>query len=85
MNGMSFYFVKATDRDFHSPVVKTSPSNAGIVGSTSGRGAKITHALKWKQNKTKQKNQNINNTNNTVTNNKYCKKWSTLKKKPQKT
>ena len=53
------------------PVVKTSPSNAGNVGSVRGQGAKITHALKpkTKQNKTKQKKTNtINNRSNTVTN-----------------
>ena len=31
------------------PVVKTSPSNAGDVGSVSGWGAKIPHAL-WSKN-----------------------------------
>ena len=39
------------------PVVKTSPSNAGNVGSVRGQGAKITHALKPKQtNKQTKKN-----------------------------
>ena len=44
-------------RDFPgSPVVKTSPSNAGGAGSIPGRGAEIPHAscpknqnIKWKQ------------------------------------
>ena len=41
-------------RDFPgSPVVKTSPSNAGGAGSIPGLGAKISHVLR-------QKNQNIN-------------------------
>ena len=41
-------------RDFPgSPVVKTSPSNAGDVGSIPGWGAKIPHALQpEEQNKT---------------------------------
>ena len=42
------------------PVVKTSPSNAGNVGSVRGQGAKITHALKpKKKNKTNKKKQTI--------------------------
>ena len=36
------------------PVVKTSLSNAGGVGSIPGQEAKIPHALWQKQNKTKQ-------------------------------
>ena len=36
-----------------SPVVKTSPSNAGGAGSIPGQGAKIPHALRPEnQNKT---------------------------------
>ena len=46
-------------------MVKTSPCNAGGVGSIPGRGAKIPHASLTKK---KKKNQNINNRNNTVTN-----------------
>ena len=38
-----------------SPVVKTLPSDAGGVGSISGRGAKIPHALWPKNLKVKQK------------------------------
>ena len=37
-------------RDFHgSPLVKTSLSNAGGVGSIPGWGAKIPHALRLKK------------------------------------
>ena len=47
---------KPKGRDFPGcPVVKTSPSNAGGVGSIPGGVAKIPHAS-WP------KNQNINNT-----------------------
>ena len=43
-------------RDFPGgPVVKTSPSNAGGVGSIPGRGAKIPHALRPKNQHIKQK------------------------------
>ena len=42
-------------------MVKNSPSNAGGVGSTPGREAKIPHVLQAK-------NSNINNRNNIVTN-----------------
>ena len=45
-----------------SPVVKTSPSNAGGVGSIPGQGAKIPHAL-WP------KNQNIKQKQ-------YCNKFN---------
>ena len=37
------------------PVVKTSPSNAGGVGSISGWGAKVPHALGPKNQNIKQK------------------------------
>ena len=37
------------------PVVKTSPSNAGGVGSKLGQRAKISHALQPKNQDTKQK------------------------------
>ena len=37
------------------PVVKTSPSNAGDVGSIPGRAAKIPHALQPKHQNIKQK------------------------------
>ena len=43
-------------------MVKTSPSNAGDVGSILGRGAKITHALGLKNQNIKQKQ--------------YCEKFS---------
>ena len=37
--------IKVGCRDFHGgPMVKTSPSNAGGVGSIPGQGAKIPHA-----------------------------------------
>ena len=43
-------------RDFpHGPVVKTPPSNSEGVGSIPGRGAKIPHALKPKNQNIKQK------------------------------
>ena len=35
-----------------SPVVKTSPSNAGGAGSIPGRGVKIPHASQTQKNKT---------------------------------
>ena len=54
-----------------SPVVKSSPSRAGVMGSIPGLGAKILHAL-WP------KNQNINNIENVVTNSeKTLKRHST--------
>ena len=37
------------------PVVKTSPSNAGGAGSIPGRGAKIPHALRPKNQNIEQK------------------------------
>ena len=37
------------------PVVKTSPSNAGGVGSIPGRGDKIPHALRPEKQNIKQK------------------------------
>ena len=37
------------------PVVKTLPSNAGVAGSIPGRGAKIPHASRPKNQNTKQK------------------------------
>ena len=42
------------------PVAKTSPSNTGSAGWILGRGTKIPHA-------SRPKNQNINNRNNIVT------------------
>ena len=43
-------------RDFPgSPVVKTSPSTAGVVGSIPGWGAKVPHALGSKKQNIKQK------------------------------
>ena len=58
---------KGHNRDFPGgPVVKTSPPNAGVLGSVPGRGAKIPDAL-WP------KNQNIKQKE-------YCKKFTkTLK------
>ena len=45
-----------TKRDFPGgPVVKTSPSNAGGVGSNPGQGAEIPHASQTKKTKTNQK------------------------------
>ena len=47
---------KPHTRDFSGgPVVKTSPSNAGGVGSIPGQGAKIPHALQPKNQNMKQK------------------------------
>ena len=43
------------------PVVKTSPSNAGVMDSIPGQGAKIPHA-------SQPKDQNIKNRSNVVTN-----------------
>ena len=49
--------MKHTNRDFPGgPVVKTSPSNAGVTGSISGRGgAKIPRASRSKNPNVKQK------------------------------
>ena len=59
-------------RDFPGgPVVKTSPSNAGGAGSIPGRGAKIPHA-------SRPKNQNRSNT---VTNSIKTLKMVHIKKK----
>ena len=46
-----------------SPEVKTSPSNAGGVGSIPGRGAKIPHASRPKNQKHKKKKQYCNKFN----------------------
>ena len=47
---------KSIFRDFPgSPVVKTSPSNAGGAGSIPGWGAKISHASRPKDKTIKQK------------------------------
>ena len=49
------YDPEAVLRDFPGgPVVKTSPSNTGAVGSIPGWGAKISHALGPKKSKQKQ-------------------------------
>ena len=49
-------FQELAERDFPgSPVVETSPSNAGVVGSIPGRGAKIPHASGPKNQNIKQK------------------------------
>ena len=48
--------IRIVSRDFPgSPVVKTSPSNAGGAGSIPGRGAKIPHASRPKNQNIKQK------------------------------
>ena len=61
------------NRDFRgSPAVKTSPCNAGGVGSIPGQGTKIPHTCK-------PKNQNIRNRNKIVTNS-----IKTLKRKQDK-
>ena len=53
--GLADLFFKCP-RDFPgSPVVKTSPSSVGSVGSTPCQGAKISHALQSKSQNTKQK------------------------------
>ena len=55
---------KTMTRDFAgSPVVKTSPSNAGGAGSIPGRGAKVPHA-------SRPKNQNI------MKQKQYCNKFN---------
>ena len=67
---------KAKFRDFPGgPVVKTSPSNAGGVGSIPGQGAKIPHASGLKS-------ENIQNKSNIVTNSmRTRKKMVHIKKK----
>ena len=58
-------------RDFPGgPVVKTSPSYAGDLGSISGQGAKIPHASRSENQNTKQKQFETNSI-------KYFKKWPT--------
>ena len=55
--------IKVNQRDFPGgPVVKTSPSNAGGAGSIAGRGAKIPHA-------SRPKNQNVKQSQ-------YCNKFN---------
>ena len=56
--------VKATVDFPDDPVVKTSPSNVGDVGSTSGQGTKIPHAL-WPNNQNMKKKQYENKFNST--------------------
>ena len=59
---IQFMFLKSKSRDFPGgPVIKTSPSSTGGVGSIPGWGVKIPHAS-WP------KNQNITNSSNIVTN-----------------
>ena len=73
---MLFYMgVKTTQwRDLPGgPVVKTSPSNAGGVGSIPGQGVKIPHV-------SQPKNQNIKQKQYCNKFNKDLKKWSTSKK-----
>ena len=61
-------------RDFPGgPVVKTLPSNAGREGLIPGRGAKIPHALR-------PKNQNINRSNIVTNSIKTLKKMVHIKK-----
>ena len=68
------YIFKILGRDLPSgPVVKTTPSNAGSVGSIPGWGAKILHA-------SRPKNQNIKQKQYCSKFNKDFKKGSTLKK-----
>ena len=48
--------IKMVERDFpYGPVVKTSSSNAGGIGSIPSQGAKITHASWPKDQDIKQK------------------------------
>ena len=66
--------IKKKKRDFPgSPVVKTSPSNAGGVDVIPGWGAEIPHALQ-------PKNQNIKQKQYCNKFNKDFKKWTTSKK-----
>ena len=65
----------SSHRDFPGgPVVKTSPSNAAGAGSVPGRGAKIPHA-------SRPKNQNIKQKQYCNTFNKDFKKMVHIKKK----
>ena len=65
-------------RDFPGgPVVEASPSNAGGAGSIPGRGAKMPHALR-------PKNQNIKQKRYCNKFNKDFKRWATSKKKKKK-
>ena len=64
-----------------SPVVKTSPSNAGGVGSIPGRVAKVPHALRPKNQNIKQK-QYCNKFNKDFKNDSHQKK---IIKKQRKT
>ena len=53
---LTIFCLKKRNRDFPGgPVVKTSPSNAGVVGSIPGWGAKIPHASRPKNQNIKQK------------------------------
>ena len=56
-------------------MVKTSPSNAGGVGSISGQGAKIPHAL-WPKNKNIKQKQCCNKFNKDFKNGPHRKKKS---------
>ena len=58
-------------------MVETSPSNAGGEHSVPGQGTTITHA-------SQSKNQNINNSSNTVTNTIKTLKMAHIKKKKSK-
>ena len=69
-------------RDFPgSPVVKTSPSNAGGAGSIPGWGAKIPHASRPKNQNKKQK-QHLNKFNKDFKNGPHQK--NLLKKKEKR-
>ena len=65
--------LKVNSGDFpDSPLVKTSPSNAGSTDSISGQGARFPHALQ-------PKNQNLRNRSNIVTNSIKTSKQSMTK------
>ena len=64
-----------------SPVVETSPSNAGGASSIPGWGAKIPHAWRPKNQNIKQK-QYCNKFNKDFKNGPHQKKKKTLKKVP---
>ena len=58
---MATRYLKLQMRDFPGgPLVKTSPSNAGAVGSIPGRGAEIPHAS-WPEKNKKHKTEAICN------------------------
>ena len=74
-------FQEVADQDFPGrPVVNTSHSNAGSVGSIPGQGAKIAHASRPKTQNLKQK-QYCNKFKKDFKNGPYQKKKPNLKKK----